>query len=47
MGKIPIGVQLYSVREDCAKALPGVLSAIAKMGYEGVEFAGYYDRTAP
>lgn len=46
MGKIPIGVQLYSVREDCAKDLPGVLSAIAKMGYEGVEFAGYYDRTA-
>lgn len=46
MGTIPIGVQLYSVREDCARDLPGVLGAIAKMGYEGVEFAGYYDRSA-
>jgi sugar phosphate isomerase/epimerase len=46
MAKIPIGVQLYSVREDCAKDLPGVLAAIAKMGYAGVEFAGYYDRSA-
>jgi sugar phosphate isomerase/epimerase len=44
--RIPIGLQLYSVREDCAKALPDVLQAVAKMGYEGVEFAGYYDRTA-
>ena len=46
MTKIPIGVQLYSVREDCTKDLPGVLAAIAKMGYEGVEFAGYYNRNA-
>lgn len=44
--KIPIGVQLYSVREDCAKDFPGVLRAIGKMGYDGVEFAGYHDRTA-
>jgi len=40
--KIPIGVQLYSVREAAAKDLPGVLEAIAGMGYQGVEFAGYY-----
>lgn len=40
--RIPIAVQLYSVRDDCAKDLPGTLAAIAKMGYEGVEFAGYY-----
>jgi sugar phosphate isomerase/epimerase len=46
MAKIPIGVQLYSVREDCAKDPPGVLAAIAKMGYAGVEFAGYYNRSA-
>ena len=44
--KIPIGLQLYSVREDCAKDLPAVLEAVAKMGYQGVEFAGYYDRKA-
>jgi len=35
-----LGVQLYSVRDIAAKDLPGVLQAIAKMGYEGVEFAG-------
>jgi sugar phosphate isomerase/epimerase len=40
--KIPVGVQLYSVREQAAKDLPGVLKAIGKMGYKGVEFAGYY-----
>ena len=40
--KIPVGVQLYSVREQAAKDLPAVLEAIGKMGYNGVEFAGYY-----
>src|SRR5438094_6516248 len=46
MTNIPIGLQLYSVREDAAKDLPGVLKAVAKMGYEGVEFAGYYGHSA-
>ena len=40
--KIPVGVQLYSVREQATKDLPAVLEAIGKMGYKGVEFAGYY-----
>jgi sugar phosphate isomerase/epimerase len=40
--KIPVGVQLYSVREQAAKGLPVVLEAIGRMGYKGVEFAGYY-----
>ncbi len=44
--KIPVGVQLYSVREQCAKDLPGTLAAVAKIGYKGVEFAGYHGRTA-
>ncbi len=44
--KIPVGVQLYSVREQCAKDLPGTLSAVAKIGYKGVEFAGYHGRSA-
>ncbi len=46
MAGIPIGLQLYSVREDCARDLPGVLRAVAKMGYAGVEFAGFYDYDA-
>jgi sugar phosphate isomerase/epimerase len=44
--KIPVGLQLYSVREQCAKDLPGVLASVAKIGYKGVEFAGYHGRSA-
>jgi sugar phosphate isomerase/epimerase len=47
MARIPIGLQLYSVRKDCENDLPGTLDAVARMGYEGVEFAGYYGRSAP
>ena len=43
---VPIAVQVYSVRDDAAKDLPGVLAAIAKMGYAGVEFAGFYGHDA-
>jgi len=46
MPSIPIALQLYSVRHDCEKDLPSTLEAIAKMGYDGVEFAGYYGRSA-
>ncbi len=44
--KIPIGLQLYSVRDECNKDLPGTLAAVGKMGYQAVEFAGYYGRKA-
>lgn len=44
--KIPIAVQLYSVRDVAGKDLPGTLKAIADMGYEAVEFAGYYGKKA-
>ncbi|HMO59800.1 MAG TPA: TIM barrel protein, partial [Roseiflexaceae bacterium] len=46
MSRIPIALQLYSIREDAARDLPGVLQAVAAMGYEGVEFAGYYGHSA-
>ena len=45
--RIPIALQLYSVRDDCAGDLSLTLQAVAQMGYEGVEFAGYYDRSLP
>jgi sugar phosphate isomerase/epimerase len=45
--KIPIAVQLYSVRSLCAADLPATIAGIAKLGYQAVEFAGYYDRPAP
>ncbi len=44
--KIPIGLQLYSVRGDCGKNLVATIEAVGKMGYEGVEFAGYHGKTA-
>jgi sugar phosphate isomerase/epimerase len=44
--KIPIGVQLYSVRDDFPKDAPDVLAGIKKIGFEGVEFAGYADKSA-
>ncbi len=44
--KIPVGVQLYSVRAACKQDFPGTLAAIARMGYAGVEFAGYWNRSA-
>lgn len=44
--KIPLGVQLYSVRNECKTDLPGTLKAIAQIGFRGVEFAGYHGRSA-
>lgn len=46
MARIPIALQLFSVRHDCERDLEGTLRAIAEMGYDGVEFAGYYGRSA-
>jgi sugar phosphate isomerase/epimerase len=43
---IPVGLQLYSVRTECQKDLPATIAAVADIGYQGVEFAGYYDYSA-
>ena len=40
--KLPIAVQLYSVRKDCETDFDPALAAVAKMGFVGVEFAGYH-----
>jgi sugar phosphate isomerase/epimerase len=40
--KIPVAVQLYSVRDDCKKDFDGSMKQVAEMGFEAVEFAGYY-----
>ena len=44
--RIPLGLELYSVREQCKSDLPGTLAAVSKIGYKGVEFAGYHGRSA-
>jgi sugar phosphate isomerase/epimerase len=41
--RLPIAAQLYSVRDDCRKDFDSALEQIAKMGFAGVEFAGYYN----
>lgn len=40
--KLPVGVQLYSVRTDLANDFYGTLKAVREMGYAGVEFYGEY-----
>lgn len=37
----PIALQLWSLRDDAKEDFVGVLEAVAGMGYQGVEFAGY------
>jgi sugar phosphate isomerase/epimerase len=39
---LPVALQLYSIRGDCAKDFDGALAWVAKQGFDGVEFAGYY-----
>ena len=40
--RYPIGLELYSVRSELTRDLPNTLRAIAKMGYEVVEFYAPY-----
>lgn len=40
--RVPVGIELYSVRDQMDKDLFGTVRAIAKMGYEVVEFYGPY-----
>ena len=45
--KIPVGLELWSVRQLCEKELPMVLKAVAQMGYPAVELAhSYYGHDA-
>lgn len=40
--RIPVGLQLYTLRDELGKDFWGTLEVVAKMGYETVEMAGYY-----
>ncbi len=37
-----IALQLYSVKDETAKDFLGTLAKVAEMGYDGVEFAGFF-----
>ena len=43
---VPVGLELYSVRTELMKDLPGTVTAVAKLGYQVVEFySPYFDWT--
>lgn len=41
-----IGLQLYTLRREMAQDFDGTLSRVAELGYQEVEFAGYFDKSA-
>ncbi len=44
---LPIGLELYTVRDDCAKDLEGTLRKVAQIGYKEVEmYAPFFGRRA-
>ncbi|WP_394796663.1 sugar phosphate isomerase/epimerase family protein [Armatimonas sp.] len=47
MKHIPLGLELYSVRDALAKDLMGTVRAVAKLGYEVVEFYSPYQSWTP
>ena len=44
---VPVGLELYSVRHELAKDLPGTVTAVAKLGYQVVEFYSPYFEWTP
>ena len=42
---LPVGLQLYSVRDNMAQDFKGTLQKVKDMGYAGVEFAGLFDNS--
>ena len=46
MKKFKVGLQLYSVRQDMEQDMDKTLGAVKAMGYDYVEFAGYFGKSA-
>lgn len=47
MAYVPVAYQLYSAREEAQRDLEGVFAHLHALGYDGVEFAGFYDWSIP
>lgn len=43
---IPVGTQLWCVRKQLVTDIPGTLSALARIGYQGVELENYFGKSA-
>lgn len=46
MGRFKLGLQLYTVADKMKEDMEATLKAVSEMGYECVEFAGYFGKTA-
>ncbi len=46
MRNAPIAYQIYSARKEAEQDLSAVLSQLKALGYDGVEFAGFYGHSA-
>ena len=46
MKDFKVGLQLYSVNKNLTDDFYGTLKAVKEMGYDYVEFAGYFDQSA-
>lgn len=46
MNNMKIGLQLYSIRDKMENDLDYALGKVKEIGYDYVEFAGYFDRSA-
>jgi hypothetical protein len=44
--KVPLGLQLYSVRDQLPKDYEGTLKQLGAIGFREVEAAGYYNHSA-
>ena len=42
--KLPIALQMYTVRDEAARDFAGTLAQVARIGYAGVELGGYPGR---
>src|SRR5687768_3008495 len=43
--KIPLGIQLWTVKDEAAKDLEGTLRKVYAAGFREIEFAGFYGKT--
>ena len=46
MKKFKVGIQLYSLRDAMEKDMDSTLKTVKEMGYDYVEFAGYFGKSA-
>lgn len=46
MKKIKMASPLYILRNDCEKDLAGVLKKLAQIGFDGIEFLGFFGHSA-